>query len=343
MAPKIFMTGGTGYIGGTVLDTIATQHPEYEIIALLRSENANFVKKYPTIKIVQGDYDSFDIVAGAAAAADVVVHCGDSDHKPSIRAILSGLQQRGTPSSPAFLIHLSGSGIVADWREEREHGTLNPKVWSDVADIESITNRPVGELHQHVDALIHDFSREHGDSVKTAIMCPPDIYGPGRGPGRTRTVYFPAFIAETKRLGYAFYSGNGENTRSWVHIEDLARLYLRLVEAAVAGGNGADWGAQGYYFASTQEASQKEVAIATGKILKRLNVPTDDVPRSVPLDVVDPMLGHYGIPNLGRYLFAANSRTRAERAHERFGYGPTAPTLFETLEADLKDAVAGST
>lgn len=65
---------------------------------------------------------------------------------------------------------------------------------------------------------------------------------PGGGLGRTKSVYFPTFWAEIQKVGAAFYGGEGKNTRSWVHIVDLMDVYIRLVEAAVAGGEGADWG-----------------------------------------------------------------------------------------------------
>lgn len=164
---------------------------------------------------------------------------GDSDHEPSINALIAGLIKS---SEPQFLIHLSGTGIVADWRTSTYLGKLNPKVWSDIKDLDEITSRPDGELHRNVDKIIQQAAAEHGDRLKTAIMCPPDIYGPGRGPGRTQSVYMPVFWKEIQKVGAAFYGGEGTNTRSWVHIEDLMRVYLSLVEAATKGGEGADWG-----------------------------------------------------------------------------------------------------
>ena len=66
-------TGATGYIGGTVFDTIVSAHPEYEVTAMLRNVPANFEQKYPKVKIVKGDYDSADIIAEAASKADIVI------------------------------------------------------------------------------------------------------------------------------------------------------------------------------------------------------------------------------------------------------------------------------
>jgi nucleoside-diphosphate-sugar epimerase len=74
-------------------------------------------------------------------------------------------------------------------------------------------------------------------------MCPPDIYGKGKGLAKTRSVFVPMFIAESKKLGNrTFYFNEGTNTRSWVHIDDLMQVYLKLVEAAASGGEGATWG-----------------------------------------------------------------------------------------------------
>lgn len=66
-------TGGTGYIGGSVLHTIVTAHPEYDVTVLLRKVPGAFSSTYPKVKIVQGDYDSFDVLAEEASKADIVV------------------------------------------------------------------------------------------------------------------------------------------------------------------------------------------------------------------------------------------------------------------------------
>lgn len=141
-------------------------------------------------------------------------------------------------------MHLSGTGIVSDWHTPTHLGTLNPKIWSDVSDLDAITSLPERELHRPTDKLVLAAAAEHSDVLKTAIVCPPDIYGPGRGPGKTQTVFWGAYVAEAKRVGAAFYVGDGGNTRSWVHVEDLMVVYLGLVEAAARGGVGAEWGAE---------------------------------------------------------------------------------------------------
>jgi uncharacterized protein YbjT (DUF2867 family) len=75
MAPKIFVTGISGYIGGQVLHDITRKHPEYQIRGLVRTkkQQQNIASKYPFITIVIGDLDSADILKVESAQADVVL------------------------------------------------------------------------------------------------------------------------------------------------------------------------------------------------------------------------------------------------------------------------------
>ena len=325
-------TGATGYIGGSVLDTLATAHPEYEITVLLRNVPAAFEKTYPNVKILKGDYDAKDTITEAASNANIVVHNGNSDHEASINALIAGLLKR---DSPSFLLHLGGTGIVADWRSDDHRGELNPKVWSDIDDIDAIWSLPDNAMHRNVDKIIQAAAEQHGNNLKTAIICPPDIYGPGKGLARSQSVYFPTFYAESVKLGQTFYANSGKNSRSWVHIDDLMTVYRRLVESAANGGDGKDWGKDGYYFCSSQEATQYDMAVAAGKIFKKHGVLENEEPKQLSVDQVNGMLSHYKVPGLALYMYAANSRTRADRANKVLGYEPRAPTIWETMEADL--------
>jgi dTDP-D-glucose 4,6-dehydratase len=44
-----------------------------------------------------------------------------------------------------------------------------------------------------------------------------------------------------KNGGRVFIYGEGQNTRSWVHISDAMQVYKYVIEAAANGGEGADW------------------------------------------------------------------------------------------------------
>lgn len=134
---------------------------------------------------------------------------------------------------------------MADFHDPEYLGRENPKLWSDVDDLEAITSLPERALHRPVDKIIQDAARAHADKLKTAIVCPSSIYGRGKGLGRTETVYFKTFLNEMKQQGgVPFYVKEGGNLQGWVELDDLMNAYLRLTEAAAAKGKGADWGVE---------------------------------------------------------------------------------------------------
>lgn len=324
------------------MHTIATAHPEYDITILLRKVPEAFSSTYPKVKVVGGDYDSFELIANNACAADIVVHNGSSDHEASLNAILVGLLKRKTPG---YLLHLSGTGIVSDWAQTEQLGKLNPKVWSDVSSLDEIRALPATALHRNTETILNSAVRDHSDKINIAIMCPPDIYGKGRGPVRTQSALVPIFVRQILyRGGKAFYHAEGTNARSWVHIDDLTRLYLRVVEAA-ASGDGTRirtreyFNENGYYFAGTQEHSHVEIARAVGRVLHGRGLIADPTPVRIGLEDLDQILEGHRFGRLARYLFASNSRTRPDRAEKLFGYGGEAPGLMECLEEDVLAAV----
>ncbi|KAF2204247.1 NAD(P)-binding protein [Delitschia confertaspora ATCC 74209] len=331
---KIFLTGATGYIGGTVLDTLFHQRPDYHITVLLRKIPDGFQEKYPNVEIVIGDYDDSDLVSATAAQANIVVHGGNSKHEAVIKAHLAGLLTRPEKS---FFIRLGGTGVIADWKDG-PYGELNPKVWSDIDDIDTLTSMPDWALHRPVEKLIQATAEANGEMVKCAIICSSGVYGKGKGMVRTRSLYMPEFYGEILKLGYPFYTGSGGNRRGWVHIEDLMRVYLSLIDAAAVGGGNAVWGKEGYYFTATQEASQLELATAAGKILYARGVIDTEEPKKLSIEEIGAMTLGSSWPYMGFYTFACNTRAKADRARKYLGYEPRAPSVFECMEEDLREA-----
>lgn len=146
---------------------------------------------------------------------------------------------RAAASLPSFYIHLGGTAIIAEWDGL---GELHPKVWSDVSDIDAIWSVPDEVTHRSTEKLIQEAWTAHGPALKTAVVCPPIIHGRGTGPGRADSVFYSSLYSASAQTGATFYLGSGSNVYSRVHVEDVAQVFLRLVGAAAAGGEGADWG-----------------------------------------------------------------------------------------------------
>lgn len=185
---------------------------------------------------------------------------------------------------PGYLIHTSGTGIleVADM-ERGTYGVRAEKVFDDWDGVKEVTSLPDAAPHRNVDKIVLAAGTEQGTSVKTAIVCPPTIYGPGCGPDNQRSIQAYELAKTTLKRGKEFQVGGGQNLWTMVHVQDLSNVYLRLVEEAVKGGGNAAWGPEGYYFAENGDFVWGDVAKAIAKDAhKKKLVPTAEIENVTP-------------------------------------------------------------
>jgi NAD(P)-dependent dehydrogenase (short-subunit alcohol dehydrogenase family) len=102
---RIFCTGVTGYIGGSI--AAAMTSAGHEVSGLVRSERSAEEVRALGITAVHGALDDVDVLRAAALRADLVLNAANSDHEPSAQAILETLEGTGKA-----YIHTSGSSIV---------------------------------------------------------------------------------------------------------------------------------------------------------------------------------------------------------------------------------------
>ncbi|MCJ1428386.1 hypothetical protein MMC29_006295 [Sticta canariensis] len=332
-AKKLFITGATGFIGGSVLENIVKNHPELQVSALLRSTPEGFVERYPSVSIITGTFNHYPIIQDAAYDADIVIHAGDIEHEVCARAIIAGLT---TKETPGFLIHLSGTGSVYDRMRNRWEGLSNPKVWSDLDDIDEIYNLPDTAMQHSIDRLIQYVSN---DLLKTAIICPPDIYGQSHGISNRTSLMIPLYVEGLLKGQEPFYLGRGENLRAVVHIDDVVDLFAMLLQEALDGGGIAEWGLQGFYFASSDEVVWKDVAEAITQLGREQKwLPPDTQPVSYSaeqLRAVSPLS-----PDLAFSIYGSNSRVSSDRARLLLNWRPNGPAFWTTLPRDVEDSVA---
>lgn len=347
-------TGGTGYIGGSILTGIQSAFPELEITALLRNPNDSFVANHPGVKVIKGTFDDDDIIEKAAEAADIVLHAGNTDHMPSVVAILSGMSKRKEKS---LLLHLTGTASFSDVREEGWSGKFNPRVWNDIDDIDEIYNVPETVIHRDVDKLIADASN---DLLKTICICPPDIYGQKKGGGTTGTYLVPEYVKAIIDLKQAFYFGNGENIRGVVHIDDVVSLFVLVLGKYLQGGEGLDYGKeasqyctlnisnkellmnelQGFYFAAADGVQWKRAAETITKIGHEKGwLPKEVQPASLNMDQIKGLKFKHPLFTSAfiLYIWCSNSRAESARA-KKLGWQPNGPSFWEALPEDCKVA-----
>ncbi|KJZ69318.1 hypothetical protein HIM_11296 [Hirsutella minnesotensis 3608] len=330
MTVQVFLTGATGYIGGTALDCIIQVHPDYEYTLLVRNEQraAPIKAKYPHVKFAYGSLDDAAVLEKAAAAADVVVHTADSsDHVAGAEAIAKGLRDGHTADRPGYWIHTSGTGILTwyDVEHKRQGGSapIPEQKYDDVDGIERLINLPDAAVHRNVDKIV---MAADSDAVKVAIICPPTIYGDGSGAIHTRSIQVPGLVNTTLSKGFAPIIGEGKTEWDQVHVKDLGNLYLLLVEAAQDQSkrqNPDIFGPRAYFFAESGSHVWAEVAQWVAEEASRQGYLPEALTKSVSFNEVELLAG---------VTWGLNSKGVAKRARKYLDWQPK--------EAPLKDTIA---
>jgi hypothetical protein len=213
-------------------------------------KGALVLSTYPGIQLVLGGLDDSALLEREARKADIILNFADSDHPPSAEALIRGAQFHGR-DRPAFVIHTSGTGILT-WKtvQTGTYGELEDKIYDDWDGIDELTSLPGSAAHRNVDKIFLAAGVDDSGPVRTAIVCPPTIYGLGRGPGNKRSQQLYDLAAIILTSGKGLQVGKGQNRQTHIHVHDLSDLYVLLTEAAAAGGGKATWGRKGYYFTS---------------------------------------------------------------------------------------------
>src|SRR3954465_14789196 len=237
---KIFCTGASGYIGGSVAAHLAASG--HQVTGLVRSaEKAGAVRGHG-IEPVLGTLDDAEILTQAARAADIVVNAASADHKGAVIAVLDALAGSGKP-----FIHTSGSGIVGT----RARGEHSDAIFDEDTPITPSTARAAR-------MALNEFILSYRDKgCRPVIICPSLIYGIGHGAGRD-SVQVPLLIKLAKKRGSGAHAGPGENVWSNVHIDDLVPFYTLAIDKAPA---------SAFYFAENGEHSMREVCEAINRML----------------------------------------------------------------------------
>jgi nucleoside-diphosphate-sugar epimerase len=293
---KIFVTGATGYIGGSVAQRLV--ETGHTVLGLVRSREKALLLKQRGVDPVLGDLDDWKALTDAAREADAVIHAASADHPASVLTLVAALERSGKT-----LIYTTGSGIVADFANGEHFGS------SVLTEDDYFEPVPFRRPRVETNRFVREASVSKG--IRAIVICPTMVYGPGRGM-QPDSDQLPKLIALSKQIGAGVYFGKGLNRYSNVHIDDLVELYLLALEKAPGGS---------FFFAENGEASFKEIAEAIGHSLgfegKTVSLSVDDLVRQ------------YG--EAGRYGVTSNSRVNALNAR-RLGWSPKGLSLAEYIE-----------
>jgi nucleoside-diphosphate-sugar epimerase len=297
---NIFLTGASGYIGGSVAAALLAEG--HRVRGLTRGADSARLLGERGIDPVLGTLDDAELLTREARASDGVINTASADHRGAVQALIAGLEGSGKP-----LLHTSGSSVVGDdARGSRRADSV----------FDEATPMVVFPLRQARRDLDLEVLAAADRGVRSAVICPSLIYGEGRGLN-TQSVQVPFLVANAREQGVVQVVGAGLNVWSNVHIDDVVALYALALTGAPAGA---------FYFAENGEASFGEVGAA---IARRLGLPG---PESLAPAQAAARWGE----SKAYYTLGSNSRVRSRRARSELGWSPRHASVLDWIAHELK-------
>lgn len=209
---RIFLTGGTGYLGSAVLEAFV--RAGHHVDALVRNrERAAFVQQRGAHPVL-GDLAEPASYASAAAAADGAIHTAFefTARGPSLDAMaLDALLQPGKAEG-RFFIYTSLMWVLGhQLTPADESAPLSPAPL--------VSWRPAHE------ARVLDAATA---GLRTAVIRPGIVYGGSRG--------IVSDLFKDAANGLVRTIGSGENHWPLIYDRDLGELYLRIATKPAAAG-----------------------------------------------------------------------------------------------------------
>jgi nucleoside-diphosphate-sugar epimerase len=201
---KIFLTGGSGYLGqATIAELIRHGH---SVEALARSERSTAVVANAGAVAVQGALADLEVLNHAAVRAEGVIHLAQATSADEDLAAATAMQDG---VGAGTYVHTGGSWVYGDTNGVQDETAPwtppNVVAWRKAVE----------------DAVL----ARAADGGRPVIVQPGPIYGGDHG------LINDFYIKPGKEKGAIPYIGDGANRWALVHVDDVASLYVAALAA----------------------------------------------------------------------------------------------------------------
>jgi nucleoside-diphosphate-sugar epimerase len=200
---RTLLTGGTGFIGSAVLDALV--EAGHEVQAVVRSDRAAADVARRGAAPLPLDLLDVDETAAALADVDALVH--------------AAAPEQGADELNAAVLEAAIRAFGAG----RGRVVLTSGIWIRGAGSDLVEEGPLDAAPDLVAWRVPLEERLLASSVDARVVEPGVVYGRGRG--------LVGLIADGPRTpgGALRLIGDGSQRWTWVHVDDLARLYLTVL------------------------------------------------------------------------------------------------------------------
>ena len=321
---RVFLTGGTGFIGGHVARKLRERGDE--VVALVRSPGRATALRELGCELVEGDLSSEEAIKRGARGCESVFHVGavykvgvpSSEHAAMFDANVAGTERvldAGVEVGARRIVYISTVNTFGNTRGQAvDEGYRRP-------------DREWLSYYDETKFLAHEVAEDRiASGAPVVIVMPGGVYGPDdhsevgnmieqAATGKLRAKVFP-------EMGFMLS-----------HVEDVAEGILLAHDNGELG--------QSYVLAgerATMGELVDRVCSIAGRRPPRLTMPSALIKASAPFGrVLGPALGFP--PNLGELIRASDGVTywaRDDKARRELGYAP------RDLDTGLRQTLAGS-
>ena len=220
---RVFVTGGSGFVGGRVIQRLRER--DVEVTALARSPRAIATVEKLGATAVPGDLDDRAAMQAGMTGCDVVVHAAAhvGENGPLgefMRVTVTGTENALAAAGAAYVprfVHVSTEAVLADG---------NPIIRAD--ETRPRTTRPAGPYPLSKGLAEERALAASSDRFAVVVVRPRFIWGAGD------TSLVPKIADAVKRGQFAWIDG-GRYLTSSCHIENVVEGILLAAERGMAG------------------------------------------------------------------------------------------------------------
>jgi len=210
---QVLVTGATGYIGSVVAEALIGAC--HRVLGTARTGEKRALLAARGIDGRLADLTQPGALAALAREAGGVIHTAlawspetGAIDRAAVSAMLDAIEKTNKP-----FVYTSGVWVMGD-----TGGKLT-------AEVKALHPPEIVAWRPQVEDLVHQATWRE---IRGIVIRPAMVYGRGGG-------FVAAMVKQAREQGLVRIAGDGTNHWSFVHVEDLAQLYVLALEKAPAG------------------------------------------------------------------------------------------------------------